>query len=181
MRIPRVVTVVSTIILAAVLPATSASAAVLPVVVSARFAESGPTVTYRPDAVPVGARATVLSVPVARTTTVVLVVRGLTPHQHYGAHVHTRPCGPAPTDAGPHYQNVVDPIQPSTDPAYANPSNEVWLDLTTDARGAAIVNSTVDWTFRGAGALVIHEHHTHTAPGEAGTAGARLACVTVPF
>jgi superoxide dismutase, Cu-Zn family len=145
-------------------------------------AVSGELGTYRPDLVPEGARATVLGLPMAGTT-VVLSVRGLVPHRHYGAHVHTKPCGPAPADSGPHYQDQVDPVHPSTDPAYANPDNEIWLDFGTDAHGAAVTSSTVDWAFgerRGA-SVVIHETHTHTAPGEAGTAGARLACLTVRF
>ena len=36
------------------------------------------------------------------------------------------------TSAGPTFQNVVDPVQPSVDPAYANPENEIWLDFRTD-------------------------------------------------
>ncbi|MFF3753389.1 superoxide dismutase family protein [Streptomyces sp. NPDC002018] len=116
-------------------------------------------------------------------TTVLLRVSGLLPDRMYGAHVHTEPCGRAPEAAGPHYQNVMDPNQPSTDPAYANPGNEVWLDFTTDAGGHGTAESRHDWRFRpgGARSLVIHEHHTSTGPGEAGTAGARLACLTVPF
>ncbi|MEV0039171.1 superoxide dismutase family protein [Streptomyces sp. NPDC050804] len=116
-------------------------------------------------------------------TTVRLRVSGLLPDRMYGAHVHTGPCGRAPEAAGPHYQNVEDPVQPSTDPAYANAENEVWLDFTTDAGGHGAAVSRHDWRFRpgGARSVVIHEHHTSTAPGAAGTAGARLACLTVPF
>ncbi|MGQ0840196.1 superoxide dismutase [Actinokineospora sp.] len=140
-------------------------------------------VTYAPDLVPVGARATVVPIAGGRRTVVILLVRGLLPHRHYGAHVHTRPCGPAPADAGPHFQHVADPVVPSVDPAYANPRNEVWLDFGTDARGAAVAVAQVPWRFGGrpAGSLVIHAEHTHTAPGEAGTAGSRLACLTVSF
>ncbi|GAA4804535.1 hypothetical protein GCM10023353_03860 [Tomitella cavernea] len=61
------------------------------------------------------------------------------PGRDFGAHAHTKPCGPEPSDSGPHYQNVQDPAatadSPSTDPAYANPQNEVWLDFTTDGSG----------------------------------------------
>jgi Cu-Zn family superoxide dismutase len=143
---------------------------------------SGPLVTYRADLVPPGARATVTSLPLAGTT-VVLAVRGLLPNRHYGAHAHAAACGSAAADAGPHYQHVPDPVRPSTDPAYANPANELWLDFATDGRGAAVVSARVDWRFgaRRPHSVVVHETHTHTEPGAAGTAGARLACMTVPF
>jgi superoxide dismutase, Cu-Zn family len=107
----------------------------------------------------------------------------LLPNRAYGAHVHVKKCGAAPADAGPHYQNVVDPKQPSVDPAYANPRNEIWLDVHTDRHGFAFTSSTVDWRFtdRHAQSVVVHNEHTHTKPGEAGTAGPRLACVNVSF
>ena len=116
-------------------------------------------------------------------TQIRLQVHGLQPDRAYGAHVHVRPCGASGTDAGGHYQNTPDPRSPSVDPRYANPANEVWLDLTTDAHGDATATSTVTWRFRpaGAGSVVLHAEHTHTAPGQAGVAGARLACLTVPF
>lgn len=139
-------------------------------------------VTYDPK-VPVGAHATVLSVPWEGKTTVHLHVEGLLPNHMYGAHVHQKPCGPTGADAGPHFQNVVDPVQPSVDPAYANPENEIWLDPMTDEDGDSFTSSTVDWQFtdRHAGSVVIHADHTHTDPGQAGTAGARLACINVNF
>lgn len=140
-------------------------------------------VTYDEVAVPVGSRADVDTDDDDGRTTVTLTVTGLEPNRDFGAHVHTRPCGPNPADAGPHYQNMVDPAatpdSPSTDPAYANPQNEIWLDFTTDESGNARVMSTVDWEFRDdeAESVVIHDHHTMTAPGEAGMAGDRLACI----
>ncbi|MFK4362908.1 hypothetical protein ABH939_006443 [Rhodococcus sp. 27YEA6] len=71
----------------------------------------------------------------------------------------------------------------STDPAYANPSNEVWLDITTNANGNAQSTATVDWKFRegGAQSVVIHADRTKDALGEAGTAGDRLACIDEDF
>ncbi|MFE4373083.1 superoxide dismutase family protein [Streptomyces sp. NPDC056835] len=140
-------------------------------------------VTYDVTKVPVGAHITVVERTGARTTGIELAVSGLRPDRVYGAHVHTKPCGRAPEDAGPHYQNVKDPHQPSTDPAYANAANEVWLDLTTDVRGRGAAESGHDWRFRRgeARSVVIHDHGTMTDPGEAGTAGARLACLDVPF
>lgn len=115
---------------------------------------------------------------------VTLHVKGLRPHTEYGAHAHVNACGLAPGDAGPHFQNVPDPVLPSTDPAYANPLNEVWLDLTTNSAGNAVARATVPWQFspdRRPRSVVLHVAHTSTAPGTAGTAGARLACVDVTF
>ncbi|MEV6130324.1 superoxide dismutase family protein [Streptomyces violaceusniger] len=116
-------------------------------------------------------------------TFVFLSVRGLAPHHHYGIHVHTKPCGTKPDSSGPHYQNKEDPRQPSTNPKYANPHNEVWLDVTTNGAGKGYAKSWEKWQFRsnGAHSVVIHEHATGTTQGKAGQAGARLACVNVPF
>jgi Cu-Zn family superoxide dismutase len=156
--------------------------------VSSRFGSADGAYTYDTTAVPGSARAWVLAAsgPSASGpgwTGVVLYVRGLLPRHEYGAHVHVNACGPAGPDAGPHYQHVVDPVQPSVDPAYANPRNEIWLAFTTDRWGTGGSAALVPWRFgaRRPGSVVLHAMHTHTAPGEAGTAGARLACVTVPF
>jgi Cu-Zn family superoxide dismutase len=61
--------------------------------------------------------------------------------------------------------------------------NEVWLDFTTDAKGNATKAATVDWAFGAAPAssVVIHAEPTKTAPGQAGMAGARAACVSIAF
>lgn len=116
-------------------------------------------------------------------TTVRVAVHGIAPRHTFGVHVHTKPCGARPDDSGPHYQNVKDPHQPSTDPRFANPRNEVWLDLTTDAKGNGAAVSRHGWTFRPgeARSVVVHERGTHTGPGHAGQAGDRLACFSVPF
>ncbi|WP_199442710.1 superoxide dismutase family protein [Umezawaea beigongshangensis] len=145
--------------------------------------EQPEAVTYSGDLVPVGAEVSVKAEPENGSTTVTLDVTGLLPDHDYGAHVHTSPCGPTGADAGPHYQNEADPVTPSVDPAYANPENEIWLDITTDAEGAATATATVDWEFRdgGASSAVIHAEHTATEAGRAGTAGDRLACVTHEF
>jgi superoxide dismutase, Cu-Zn family len=154
---------------------------------SAKFQNYSPTakaVTYDTAKVPDGAKVTVLGVPtIGGGTTVLLKLKGLLPHRAYGAHVHVKKCGAAPAASGPHFQNVVDPVQPSVDPAYANPRNEIWLDVHTDGKGFAYTSSTVDWQFveRHAQSVVLHNEHTHTKPGEAGTAGPRLACVNVRF
>lgn len=177
---------------ASAVPFLAASAsAVSAQVVADRFAPvsapAGPVaaaVTYDEEQVPVGSGVVVsqLEHPDGGTT-VTLVVQGLQPDREYGAHVHVNACGPTGDAAGPHFQDEADPVTPSTDPAYANPANEVWLDFTTDAAGNGYAVSTVDWQFgdRPAGSVVIHAEHTHTEPGMAGMAGARLACVTVDF
>jgi Cu-Zn family superoxide dismutase len=153
------------------------------------YQDGAVAVTYDPALVPTGATA---EITVSETgselgggTTVMLVVGGLQKVRAYGAHLHTKPCGAAPADSGPHLQHRPDPAAsaspPSVDPSYANPTNEVWLDFTTDGEGAAQSSATVGWTFDPAPrSLVIHAQSTRTAPGEAGTAGARVACLSLP-
>lgn len=140
-------------------------------------------ISYDPALVPEGAQLSVLSTSVLGGTRVQLAVRGLLPEREYGAHAHSKTCGPSPKDAGGHFQNEIDPVQPSIDPVYANPDNEIWLDFTTDAAGNGVTMATVDWTFgdRHPNSVVLHEHHTHVLPGDSGVAGPRLACATVPF
>lgn len=102
-------------------------------------------------------------------------VKGMKPGHAYGAHVHQKPCGADPDAAGGHYQDRVDPVQPSKDPAYVTPENEVWLDFTAGRDGSGKASARHDWEFRagGAGSVVLHR--------EQGGAGDRLACFTVPF
>ena len=134
------------------------------------------------NALPAGARAMVHAAATGSGKTVVtLHVFGLEPNREYGAHAHRNACGASPLDAGGHFQHE---IGGATDPAYANPQNEIWLDVTTDADGNGASQATVDWTFapdNRARSVVLHDHHTATEPGAAGTAGARLACLTVEF
>ncbi|GAA2074075.1 superoxide dismutase family protein [Actinomadura alba] len=149
-----------------------------------KYQRNADAITYKPELLPAGADATVLSTsrPEGRTT-VLLTVQGLRPGQKYGAHVHEKSCGPRGEDAGPHFQNVPDPKQPSVNPAYANPRNEIWLDFTTDKAGNATAVSTVPWRFtdRHPRSIVVHSQHTQTHAGHAGAAGERLGCVNVDF
>lgn len=94
----------------------------------------------------------------------------------------------APTGAaaGPHYQHRVDPAAtsqaPSTDPEYANPRNEIWLNVRTNVAGTGSARTIVPFAFgdRIPGSIVVHEAMaTETAPGQAGEAGARIACLTL--
>jgi Cu-Zn family superoxide dismutase len=144
--------------------------------------------TYNPAVAPEGARLAVQVRKSDGSTEVQLDVSGLLPNRGYAAHVHERPCGPTGAAAGPHYQHQVDPAatpdKPSSDPAYANPQNEIWLDLRTDASGNSQVRSEVPFVFgdRAPASVIIHEAEaTATEPGKAGTAGARVACLDVPF
>ncbi|WP_199514594.1 superoxide dismutase family protein [Nucisporomicrobium flavum] len=139
-------------------------------------------ITYDPAVVPPGATAEVTIDTTTQSLRVRLQVTGMVPRRSYGAHLHTASCTSVPDDAGPHYQHDIAPSKPSTDPVYANPQNEVWLDFTADLRGAATVTSVQDWTIdpvRPPHSLVIHAERTRTGK-DAGTAGPRVACLTLP-
>ena len=145
--------------------------------------------TYNPALAPEGATIEVDVTPAAvRRPRSCSTSTGLLPNRGYAAHAHVNACGPTGDVAGPHFQNQVDPAaapgKPSTDPAYANPQNEIWLDLRTDGDGDGESRVEVPFAFtdRAPASIVIHEAETTgTAPGQAGSAGARLACITVPF
>lgn len=144
----------------------------------------GPWTAYSAE-VPSGATGKVTAVyDAAGRTVIVLHVKGLEPDTEYGAHTHVNPCGVTGAAAGPHWQRVPDPITPSVNPVYANPGNEIWLDLTTDEDGNGVAQSKQDWQFppdRRPRSVVLHAEHTAVDPGKAGTAGARLGCLTVEF
>jgi superoxide dismutase, Cu-Zn family len=146
-------------------------------------------VTYNQDLAPVGAAILASILPAGYNyprTAATLSVAGLLPNRGYAVHVHTNACGATGEAAGPHYQNRVDPAAspqaPSTDPEYANPGNEIWLDVSTNATGSGSARAVVPFTFtdRVPGSIVVHDAMTTaTAPGQAGTAGARIACLTL--
>ncbi len=156
---------------------------------SGRLAAPNPVetaVTYNPAAAPIGAALAATMTPSANSTVAELVVSGLLPNRGYAVHAHTRVCGATGEAAGPHYQNRIDPAAtpqaPSTDPEYANPSNEIWLDVRTDAAGSGTSQTTVPFLFteRAPGSIVVHEAMaTATQRGQAGQAGARLACLVL--
>jgi Cu-Zn family superoxide dismutase len=145
-------------------------------------------ITYAPAVVPPGATAALAITRTPYGMTVRLTAGGLVPRRAYGAHLHTEPCTGVPDAAGPHYQHMHDPKAgssppPPPDPAYANPRNEVWLDFTADATGVAGAVSEQRWAFdpgQRPRSLVLHADPTRTAVGVAGTAGARVACLTLP-
>jgi superoxide dismutase, Cu-Zn family len=150
----------------------------------APYHTGGTAFTYDPKLVPSGATAAVTIAQGPNTAQVRLAVSGLLPSHSYGAHLHVNPCGASGADAGPHYQHQHDPAaspsKPSVNPSYANPQNEVWLDFTTDHSGKASVTAVQPWTFTVLPrSLVIHAVPTKTTQGEAGDAGARVACLTL--
>ena len=106
-----------------------------------------------------------------------LDVTGLPPNRTFGAHLHKLSCDDA-MKAGPHYQHTPSPGVAS-DPAYANAMNEAWLDFTTDGKGAAVGRADLAWVPRAGEAKAIIVHANPTAVG--GVAGARLACLSLPF
>ncbi len=135
---------------------------------------------YDDDLVPEDAALALLSVSGAGSTRTVLRVSGLLAARTYGAHLHVNSCATDPATAGPHYQQVPDPQQPSVDPAYVNPTNEVWLDLHTNGDGGAVSFASNPWMYHDLpGSLVLHAEATRTAPGEAGMAGPRIACLSL--
>lgn len=142
----------------------------------------GVAITYDQSLVKAGARVAVNSVSTGHTTTVELAMRGLLPGHLYGANVHAETCGATADANGSRFQNVADPVQPSVDPHYANPENEIWLDLTTDATGAGSSRAAVPWAFtadRRAHSVVVHA--LPTTAGTAGTAATAVACISVNF
>ena len=139
-------------------------------------------ITYDPAVVPPGATVTVVTAHKPAGVSVRLSAAGLIPRRAYGAHLHTEPCAALAAAAGPHYQHRRDPVLPSVDPAFANPGNEVWLDFTADVGGAASARSVQAWSFderHPPRSLILHAQVTRTGTGVAGTAGARVACLTL--
>ncbi|MBV9030433.1 MAG: hypothetical protein JO063_04220 [Pseudonocardiales bacterium] len=122
--------------------------------------------------------------PSGESTNVEFTASGLLPNRDYAVRADVNSCGGLPEAEGPHYQNRIDPAAtaqaPSTNPEYANPSNEIWLDLRTDATGSGTARTTVPFVFtdRGPGSMVLSEA-TETATGQPGKAGARVACLTL--
>ena len=170
---------------AATVAATAMFAASPAIAGADRIRAAGELLSYS-TSVPEGARARVNAVYTSAGDSIItLHVWGMAPNTAYGAHAHVSSCGTADgSAAGPHFQNMPDPDTPSTDPAYANPANEIWLDLTTDDEGNGVAQTKVPWQFsptRRAQSVVIHEEHTHTGPTDSGIAGRRLACLSVSF
>ena len=108
------------------------------------------------------------------TMRLTLAVAGFPASRDFGAHLHKDPCDP-PNKAGGHYQHNVAPMAEVSTPAYANTTNEAWLDFTTKADGTASAETTQPWVPRvgGAKAIIIHAMRTDVN----GKAGDKLACL----
>jgi Cu-Zn family superoxide dismutase len=148
------------------------------------FAANAVAVTYDATKVPAGAKVTVQVLGAGGTALVKMEVSGLLPSTVYGSHAHVNACGANGDAAGGHFEHTPDPKGASTDPQFANPTNEIWLDFQTDAQGHAVVWSKQPWDFadgRMPKSVVLHAMKTETAAGSAGKAGARLACVNAAF
>ncbi|WP_405359854.1 superoxide dismutase family protein [Kitasatospora sp. NBC_00085] len=135
-------------------------------------------ISHAPDLVPYGSHVRVV---VDRTvpgrTVLTLTAAGLAAGHAFPAHLHTGSCGADPAASGPHYQDVVDPVRPSTDPAYVNDRNELRLRLRTDHRGDGSTGTAVAWQPRPgeARSLVLHAG----SPAGPHAAGDRAACVNL--
>lgn len=173
------------VVLSAAVTAAGVLAVAAPALAGAQVARSAaPLVRYAApggDEVPAGATGRVQAVATPRgTTTVTLTVTGLLPHETYGAHAHVKACDDG--FGGGHLQLVRAPSPEQNTGAYANPVNEVWLDLTTDATGTGHAKAQVPWQIapgQGMRSVIIHRNHTSSAfaAGVAGTAGPKLACL----
>ncbi|MFE6872045.1 superoxide dismutase family protein [Kitasatospora sp. NPDC057692] len=135
-------------------------------------------VSHAPDLVPYGSHVRVVvdrSLP--GRTVLTVTVAGVAADHAFPVHLHTRACGADPAASGPHYQDVVDPVSPSTDPAYANERNELRLTLRTDGRGGGGASAAVAWRPRAgeARSLVLHAGEPAGAHGAAD----RAACVNL--
>jgi superoxide dismutase, Cu-Zn family len=122
------------------------------------------------------ARASAVAFDVDGDLRIELAVENFPASRRFGSHLHQRDC--MDEKAGGHYQNMPFPMGgTATDPMFANPTNEAWLDFTTDATGAGAIELTVEWLPRAGEGKGIIFHHMET--GEGGVAGARLACLPI--
>lgn len=113
-----------------------------------------------------------------QSTEITLEVSGLPPKTQFGSHLHKLPC--ATEKAGGHYQHNPAPTpELASTPEYANTKNEFWLDFTTDDAGAAKSTVSIAWPVRAteAQSIIIHEKFTDMN----GKAGAKYACISMPF
>jgi hypothetical protein len=98
-----------------------------------------------------------------------LNVKNLPPNKTFGAHLHAAAC--ADNKGGGHYQQNGTTV---------SAENEVWLDVTTNARGSAYVINRKQFAIapEKAKSVVVHANPTDPATGKAGD---KLACVDVSF
>lgn len=136
-----------------------------------------PDMAGTPNPIPRTATATAEAFEVEGELRIELSVRGFPAARTFGSHLHKLPCDD-PMKAGGHYQHMPFPTGGmASDPAYANATNEAWLDFTTDATGKGEIALTVSWLPRPgeAQAIIIH----HMATGVGGLSGPKLACLPI--
>ena len=144
-------------------------------------------ITYNPTLAPIGGHMTASFTPSGDSTTADLTVSGLAPNRGFSVVAHVNTCGGVPGGEGPRFQNRIDPAaspeKPSTNPAYSNPTNEIWLDVHTDSTGAATSHTTVPFVFtdRGPGSIVVHDQQQTAATSSQllGQTSDRVACLTL--
>ena len=143
-------------------------------------------ITYDPDLAPIGAAMTATIIPTSEGSRAQLTVLGLLPDRGYAVYAHDKTCGTTTSAAGERFQIHRDPAAtsaaPSTDPNYANPDNEIWLDVRTDDAGTGTSATTIPFvlTDRVPGSLVVYAGmHTPPNPAQAGNVGAPIACLTL--
>ena len=144
-------------------------------------------ITYNPTLAPVGGHMTASLTPSGDSTIADFTVSGLAPNRGFSVIAHVNTCGGVPGGEGPRFQKHIDPAaspgKPSTNPEYANPTNEIWLDVHTDSTGAATSHATVPFvlTDRGPGSIVVHDQQQTTATSSqpAGQTSDRVACLTL--
>ncbi|HET9254132.1 MAG TPA: superoxide dismutase [Pseudonocardiaceae bacterium] len=150
---------------------------------------ASPAVTYNPTLAPVGAHMKATLNPSGDSTVADLSVSGLAPNRGFSVIAHVNTCGGGPGGEGPRFQKRIDPAidpakpyVPSTNPEYANPTNEIWLDVRTDSTGSGTSHAEVPFVFtdRGPGSLVVHDQQ-QSSPGTAQAASSddRVACLSL--
>jgi Cu-Zn family superoxide dismutase len=125
-------------------------------------------------------------IPTSEGSTAELTVFGLLPNRAYVAYAYAKACGATADAAGRRFQYHLDPAAstktPSTNPKYANPENEIWLDVRTDVAGAGNSRTKVPFSLsdRTPGSFVVHDAaRNSTGQVPASKAGARVACLTL--
>lgn len=143
-------------------------------------------ISYNPDLAPIGAAMTATVIPTSEGSMAELTVLGLLPNRSYVAYAYTKACGVTADAAGQRFHNRPDPAPnaqgPSTNLTYANRTNEYRLDVRTDVAGAGDSRTTVPFALsdRAPGSFVVHyEALSPGGPGQAGKAGAPVACLTL--
>ncbi len=147
-----------------------------------RVHAAGPLTVY---AGPAGGRASVdVAYDAAGSTRIGLGVSGLERETRYAVRVHHGPCPPPGAAPGPVYQRVPPPEpELADDPAFRNPRNEVWLDVSTGADGAGRAHARQDWQFppqTRPESVIIHRVLLQTVPTDP-VVGRPLACLEVSF